>query len=140
MTVSVLPPMFPPSILSIVGRRQAVIFVHRRLCVVHIRPVCRLLRLSLHLVDRSLLSLPDAEHLSASVHNRADRDKARISPPVSQRKVSDLVSCISYYHVVETMGVAGGVEAIIVLCLQLIYDTLFYFVYSKNSPFFVDYF
>lgn len=27
------------------------------------------------------------------------------------------------------MGVANGTETVIVLCLQLLYDTLFYFVY-----------
>lgn len=30
------------------------------------------------------------------------------------------------------MGIANGTETVIVLCLQLLYDTLFYFVYAPS--------
>ena len=30
------------------------------------------------------------------------------------------------------MGIASGTETVIVLCLQLLYDTLFYFVYAPS--------
>lgn len=79
----------------------------------------------------SLFEIPNPKYQSASLHYSPSIPEIRTyCVQCLDLQISDLASAISFYHLVQTMGIASGTETVVVLCLQLLYDTLFYFVYQ----------
>lgn len=49
-------------------------------------------------------------------------------------KISDVTNTVVYYDIAANKGIGSIAEGMVVVCVQLLYDTLFFFVYALSLP------